>query len=200
MFVFEKDRSNYLNTRKSLIRRVASNCERSWAEFHLAYRSFITSIAHRCGVAGADLDDVVQGIFLEVHRDLNEEEPPDFSDRSFGGWLGQKVKWRVLEYHRHRHRREQPTDPANLANHHVAQPFETLWQRDWHRRLLELSMQRVAEKPRNLLIFQALAVQEVPMDEVCKQFGISRTNADTIKKRVKDKLAEVMREIEKGEI
>lgn len=61
-------------------------------------------------------------------------------------------------------------------------------------------MQRVAEKPRNLLIFQALAVQEVPMDEVCKQFGISRTNADTIKKRVKDKLAGVMREIEKGEI
>lgn len=49
-----------------------------------------------------------------------------------------------------------------------------------------------------MLIFQALAIQEMPMDEVCKQFEISRTNADTIKKRVKDKLAEVVREIEKG--
>lgn len=200
MTVFETDRTCFLSTRKSLIQRVASNCEDSWQELHLAYRGFIAAIALRAGVVDADVDDVVQAIFLEVHRDLNQDDSPDFSARSFGAWLGQKVKWRVGEYHRHRHRREHATDPADLVNHQSARPFDVLWDRDWQRRVLELAMQRVAEKPRNLFIFQALAVQEIPVEEVCSQFEISRTNADTIKKRVKDKLALVILEIEQGEI
>ncbi len=48
------------------------------------------------------------------------------------------------------------------------------------------------------MIFQALAVHEMPVDQVCEQFKITRTNADTIKKRVKDKLVPIVREIESG--
>jgi len=166
----------------------------------MTYSAFVASIARRAGVAAPDIDDVVQAIFQEVHRDFNRPEPPDFRERSFGAWLGQKVKWRVLEYHRHRHRREHATDPAEIPEHDAEQPFERIWQRDWQLKVIELALQRVAEKPRNLLIFQALAIQQMPVDEVCEQFGISRSNADTIKKRVKDKLEPVTREIEAGEI
>lgn len=192
--------SNSWNTRKTLIERISGDCQSSWLEFHQVYRGFVAAIAHRAGVATADVDDVSQTIFLEVHRDLTKSDPPDFRERSFGAWLGQKVKWRVGEYHRHRHRREHPTDPAELPESNSADPFDELWQNDWNRKVLELSLQRVSEQPRNLLIFQALTIQELPVADVCKLFEISRSNADTIKKRVKDKLVPIIQQIETGEI
>lgn len=187
-------------TRKTLIKRVASDCDRSWEEFHQLYCGFVGSIARKFGIPSSEIDDVSQTIFLEVHRDLKKPEAPDFSVRSFGAWLGQKVKWRVLEYHRHRHRREESTDPAALPESCSGRPFEQLWDAEWRRKLLQVALQRVEERPRNLFIYQALAVQEMPMGEVCACFGISRSNADTIKNRVKKKLVPVIRELEAGEI
>jgi len=187
-------------TRKTLIERVSGACEASWREFFMIYKGFVASIARGNGVAADDLDDVIQAIFLEIHRDFRRPDPPDFRDRSFGAWLGQKVKWRVLEYHRHRHRRERATDPADLMLNEQERPFEEGWACEWERKVLEVAMSKVAESPRNLLVFHALAVQNRPVEEVCGMFGISRTNADTIKKRVKDKLDPVVREIEAGEI
>lgn len=166
----------------------------------MIYKGFVASIARGNGVAANDLDDVIQGIFLEIHRDFRRPDPPDFRERSFGAWLGQKVKWRVLEYHRHRHRREHATDPSDLVLNDLDRPFEEAWAREWERKVLEVAMSRLAESPRNLLVFHALAVQNRPVEEVCGMFGISRTNADTIKKRVKDKLEPLVREIEAGEI
>ena len=187
-------------TRKTLIARISSACEASWREFYLIYKGFVASVAMRRGVPPDDVDDLIQTIFMEVHRDLCKPEPPDFSDRSFGAWLGQKVKWRVAEYHRHRHRKEHASDPADLEAGRPEHPFDELWAAEWERKVLEVAMAQMPEKPRNLLIFQALAIQERPVEEVCRMFGISRTNADTIKKRVKDKLEPIVREIETGGI
>lgn len=187
-------------TRKTLIKRVSGACEASWREFFMIYKGFVASIARGNGVAANDLDDVIQAIFLEIHRDFRRPNPPDFRERSFGAWLGQKVKWRVLEYHRHRHRREHPTDPADLDHSEADRPFEDVWAREWERKVLEVAMSKVAESPRNLLVFHALAVQNRPVEEVCRMFEISRSNADTIKKRVKDKLDPIVQEIEAGEV
>lgn len=187
-------------TRKTLIARVANSCESSWREFYLIYKGFVASVAMRRGVLPDDVDDLIQTIFMEVHRDLCKPQPPDFGDRSFGAWLGQKVKWRVGEYHRHRHRKEHATPPRDLDTALPDCPFENLWEHEWERKVLEVAMARVVDKPRNLLVFQALAIQNMPMEEVCGMFGISRTNADTIKKRVKDKLEPIVREIETGVI
>lgn len=185
-------------TRKTLIERTSDACEASWREFYLIYKGFVASIALGRGVAPDDVDDVIQGIFVEVHRDFSKPNPPDFSERSFGAWLGQKVKWRVGEYHRHRHRRECPTNPEDSSLAKQYRPFDVLWHNEWQRKILEVAMTQVEEKPRNLLIFQALAVQQTPVEKVCEMFCISRTNADTIKNRVKDKLDPIVREIEAG--
>ena len=61
-----------------------------------------------------------------------------------------------------------------------------------------MGLQRVDEKPRNLLIFQALARPGRPVEEVCREFGISRTNAETIKNRIKDKLGTEIARLERG--
>jgi len=81
-------------TRKTLIERVSGACEASWREFFMIYEGFVASIACGNGVAADDLDDVIQVIFLEIHRVSRRPDPPDFRDRSFGAWLGQKVKCR----------------------------------------------------------------------------------------------------------
>ena len=124
-------------TRRTLIERLASDCEPSWEEFHWLYRSFVGSIAAKFGIPSGETD---------------------------------------------------------------GDPFDRLWNDQWHRKVIEVAMQRVVEKPRNLLIFQALAIQEMPVTEVCQRFGISRSNADTIKNRVKNKLGPVIRELEAGDI
>ena len=104
----------------------------------------------------------------------------------------------MLEYHRHRHRREQATDPEELPEITESAPFEEVWNAEWQRKLIEVALQSVEEKPRNLLIYQSLALQEIPVVEVCKLFGISRSNADTIKNRVKKRLALAIRELDVG--
>ncbi|MCF7675646.1 MAG: sigma-70 family RNA polymerase sigma factor [Akkermansiaceae bacterium] len=190
---------NPWKTRKTLIERVANACEVSWKEFYQHYKGFVCSIAHKHGVAADDVDDLMQGVFVEIHRDFSHPEPPDFSERSFGAWLGQKVKWRVGEYHRHRYRREFATDPEDLCMTECDEPFDTVWNAEWERKVVELAMQRIVEKPRNLLIFHALAIQQQSVEEVCGLFGITRTNADTIKNRVKAKLEPIVQEIEAGE-
>ena len=187
-------------TRKTLIERVGADCQRSWAEFHRIYAGFVASIALKAGVRSPDVDDVSQSIFMEVHRDLTRPEPPCFRDQSFGAWLARKVKWRVIEYHRHRYRKEVATDPVDMEYGACEYPFESVWRREWDRKVLEIAIARVEEKPRNLMIFQALAVERLPVEKVCEMFGISRSNADTIKKRVKDKLEPIVRKVEEGTV
>jgi RNA polymerase sigma factor (sigma-70 family) len=119
---------------------------------------------------------------------------PDFAARSFGAWLATRVRWRVLDYHRHRHRRELASAVGTVAVNDCSEPFDRIWEAEWQRKLLAMGLSRVGEKPRNLLIFQALALHGRPVEEVCREFGISRTNAETIKNRIKDKLtAEIAR-------
>jgi len=186
-------------TRKTLIARVMDECETSWREFQELYWGFVCSIASGAGVRRADVEDVAQQIFIEICRDFRESKP-DFGERSFGAWLARKVKWRVIEYHRHRHRRETPSEDDQLDPDACSMPFDEIWDREWRQRLVEMAMGRIHETPRNLLIFQSLALRETPVEEVCREFGISRSNADTIKNRVKTKVTEAIRRIEQGEM
>jgi len=59
-------------------------------------------------------------------------------------------------------------------------------------------LKRLEESPKNRLVFIDLTLNETPVEEVCKRYGISRTNADTIKHRVKKKLEPIIEELRNG--
>jgi RNA polymerase sigma factor (sigma-70 family) len=195
-----QNRPMSFNTRKTLISQITSDCEISWQEFHYIYERFVCSIMRRFGVAERDIDDEAQKVFLELHRDLKKEETPNFRERSFGSWFGQKAKWRALQYHRAKGRKEEATDPEAMPETVCEAKLEQIWDREWAKKRLQLAMTRVKASPRNIQIFHALAVEESTIEEVCADFEISRSNADTIKKRVKDQLAIVLSEIEDGDL
>ena len=185
-------------TRKDLIRRIREvGDERSWRELHAAYAGFVAGVAVKCGLPRDEADDVVSCVFAQVHGEARDGRLPDFAERSFGAWLATRVRWRVLDYHRQQRRQEQATVPDAPALNGCCEPFDQLWEAEWQRKLMTMALSRLPEKPRNLLIFQALAFHERPVEEVCREFGISRTNAETVKNRVKDKLAAEIARLER---
>lgn len=190
-----------ITTRKSLIQRVQEEGDRaSWHDFYHTYDGFIISIAMKMGLGSHDAEDVMSQVFDEVHRKFVADDALDFETQSFGGWLGNLVKWRVLDFFRKQKNQGISMDDEYLELLATEKPFEEIWNKEWHRKLMKMALSRVRETPRNLLIFCDLALHETPMATVCERYGISRTNADTIKQRVKQKLAPIVRKLDNAEL
>ena len=71
-----------------------------FADFYRAHFAYVWKSARRLGVQTADLDDVVQETFVNVHRLLDSYEPQG-TER---GWLF-SVLFRVVQRHRRTHSR-----------------------------------------------------------------------------------------------
>jgi RNA polymerase sigma-70 factor (ECF subfamily) len=66
-----------------LVLRAQEGDAQAFAELFQKHRSIVTAIAYRMLGPGADLEDVVQDVFLQVHRSL-----PDFRNQAkFSTWL-----------------------------------------------------------------------------------------------------------------
>jgi RNA polymerase sigma-70 factor (ECF subfamily) len=68
----------------------------SFAELYATYFSFIWSVTRYLGVARAEVDDVVQEIFVIIHKRMHTIEKPE----SLRSWIYSIVRRTVSRYHR----------------------------------------------------------------------------------------------------
>ncbi|MCP5538111.1 MAG: sigma-70 family RNA polymerase sigma factor [Akkermansiaceae bacterium] len=186
-------------TRKTLIQRVQQEGDKaSWDDFYHSYKGFIIAISMKAGLNAHDAEDLMSRVFEEVHRKFCVDPDLSFDQQSFGGWLGNLVKWRIKDFYRKKQNTAEAMNDDILELLGSEKPFDKIWKAEWKKKLVEMALTRVNESPRNLLVFVDLAIKEVAVSTVCKRYDISRSNVDTIKSRVLKKLEPVILKLNKG--
>ena len=143
-----------LPTRRSLISRLRNGQDNdSWRDFFQTYWKLIYAFAIRCGCSDAEAEEVVQETVISISRKMPEYRY-DPAVCSFKGWLMHLTNWRVIDQLRKRRPgKEMPLSldgsAANLLQQMASSApseFETLWEQEWQKNLIDAAMERVKRK------------------------------------------------------
>ena len=143
----------------------------SFEEVYAAHFDFVWRSARAMGVPSASVDDVVQDVFMVVHRRLSEFE----GRAQLRTWLA-RILVRVICEHRRRFRRkeahapleEEPVDRGQLG------PLEQVARREAARALLAILDAMDDEKRQ---VFVLAEVEQLPVPEIATALGINVNTA-----------------------
>ena len=150
----------------------------AWDEFYRVYDSLMRRFAAARGLVGADVDDCVQAVWIQVASSLGEFEHPE-SHSGLRSWLYTLVRSKAGDLLRRKSRR--PAESLDLARESGYEPADTLsdprrlaeaeWERALLETLLEELREEVSETNWRLLKMRCLEGREVP--EVAAELGLS---------------------------
>jgi RNA polymerase sigma-70 factor (ECF subfamily) len=155
---------------------------RTWADFETIYREhfrFVWRTARRLGIEGALVDDVVQEVFVVVHRRLG-----DFEGRSAAKtWLYGIVRRVVADHRRTLRRKPLGTAPdgegLDAASPPEAGPEASAEQAE-RVRLLHRLLSQLDEAKREIFILFEL--EGLTLAEIAEALGV---NANTVASRLR---------------
>jgi RNA polymerase sigma-70 factor (ECF subfamily) len=136
----------------------------SAAELFQAYGAFVWRVLRRLGVADADVDDVVQEVFVAVHRRL-----PAFEGRSSPRTWVYGICVRVASDHRKRARVRRESLPDRLPEPAIDAHQEDDVALREARALLDRLLDGLDEGKR--AVFVLYEIEELPMGEVALALG-----------------------------
>lgn len=155
------------------------------AAFDELFRRHARRVAGLCRrrVAEADVDDVVQDVFVRAHQRLNQLEDPS----AFGGWVRTIAVRRCAELHRRRppvvfqplsdrHHEISVVEPG--AEDHILRAEQAA---EVHERLGELS-----ERDREALWLRD--AMETPISDIAERFGTTEGSARVLLTRARKRL------------
>jgi RNA polymerase sigma-70 factor (ECF subfamily) len=158
-------------------RPVGEASARSWTfdSMYQSHASFVWRNAHRLGVPSSAVEDVMQEVFLVVHRRLAE-----FEERtSVKAWLS-AILIRVVRAQRRTLRRKHvasaqgwsATDPDGLADARAPSPLESAERDDAVRELYAI-LSRMNEDRREVLVLSELEELTAPEIALALQVNIN---------------------------
>lgn len=160
----------------------ASASARTWADFETVYREhfrFVWRTVRRLGIEGAQVDDVVQEVFVVVHRRLG-----DFEGRSTATtWLYGIVRRVVADHRRTLRRKPLGTAPEDDAMDAASAPEdgpEASAEQAERVRLLHHLLSQLDEAKREVFILAEL--EGLTLAEIAEALGV---NANTVASRLR---------------
>ena len=194
--------SVFPETSATLLARLAAQAtgedEAAWARFFELYEPAIVQFVRLRGF-GRDPDDVVQEVFLRL-VDILRAGRFTAGGTPFRAYLATLIRNQLVSIHRaERARGEGRTVP--LEDDLVATPEQTaeLLDLDWRlarrRAALDHLFTRTAVSERSKAVYRRYALDEQPIGEVAKAFGLSRNAVSQIKTRLDRLVAALEREI-----
>ncbi|MBN2498300.1 MAG: sigma-70 family RNA polymerase sigma factor [Deltaproteobacteria bacterium] len=163
------DRRDQLSAEEELelVRGCAGGDPACWHRLYLSYRRDAWRILCRILGPSQDLEDLVQTVFIKVHRSLGR-----FEGRSrFSTWLYRICVHVAMDHLRRKQRRREIADleAAGPLVHPGADPSEQAMHRQAVSRL-QRALAKLKEAKRNVLILHDL--MEVPADEIGRLLDI----------------------------
>ncbi|MBN9523958.1 sigma-70 family RNA polymerase sigma factor [bacterium] len=177
-------------TRESLLVRIRGGDEVAWEEFHTRYRSLIAWAAGRAGLAGADLDDAVQDVMLELFRG----QPTFRYDRTRGRFRDYLfvVTRRAAARARARAARQGVTAvefPEPAADDGLQAEWEAEWQRTVLREALDVVRGEV--EARTFRAFELYELEGRDVAAVATELGVSAATVYQARTRIVRRLRAV---------
>lgn len=183
-------------THASLLIRVRTPQDAAaWQEFDEIYRPMLHRFALACGLCHADAEDVVQGCMEATSRHIASFDY-DPSKGRFRGWLKTLVNNRVRTLHRDRHDVQADTHAFNRPESRESSPeevFDRIWRQEHLRHCLNRVKSEVEES--TFRAFQALVLDEQPVEKVCAELNMSANQVYLIKHRLSNKIRKQMQAI-----
>lgn len=173
-----------LSTHQSLLQRLAAGGDSAaWWEFTARYRDLLVGFARRRGFQQADIDDLLQDLWLQLSRQL-----PDFRyDRDRGRFRGflKTVAMRAIG------KRLRRTDPASDgAGDLVADArdpaADDAWEAEWRQHHLRQAMASVQREFRatDVRVFTELTQRQRPPAELAAELEVTPAAIYQIKSRI----------------
>lgn len=187
-----------LSTHQSLLARLrGGDDQEAWAECFQRYRDLILGVARRRGFAGADGEDLLQDVFVELGKSLPKFEYDQERGR-FRGFL-KTITVRAIGK-RLRRRGPAPaigTDPEMAPDEAVGAPdpeFEATWEAEWRQYHLRLAMGVLHNEVRatDLRAFEAVTQGQRDPRAVASELGISVESVYQAKSRILKRLRELI--------
>ncbi len=182
----------FIPTRQSLLSRLKSwGDQESWREFFDLYGELIYSLARKAGLTDSESQDVLQETLISVAKQM-----PGFKYDprlgSFKGWLRQITQRRIVDQMRKRlpedrfFGTDQPTDAVENLPDDAGSAFESLWEQEWQRQLLQNALRRVKRKvsPKQFQMFDLYVSQQWPMKSIVETLAVSAAQVYMAKLRV----------------
>lgn len=156
-----------------LVERCRVRDEAAWRELYDGHFEFVHRVAFRLGTPAAELDDVVQDVFVIAYRRLDQ-----FDHGRFSTWL-YRICANVVSS-RHRHRRVRRLFAAWLP--WTVQPASSeAPTRALERTAAELAVQRVLEamSPKKREVLVLFELEELPAREIAALVGCPESTVFT---------------------
>ena len=196
---------NNETTRSSVLKAVANvGNEAAWARFFDLYAGFVFTIARSRGLSAEDADDVVQGVFVDLSRQM-----PTFDyDRArgkFRSYLFGLVNWRITDKLK-ANKRESDSKAAYLNETAVSAGDAAFIEREWQEAALNEALRRLKAEVNadHFAAFVESTVEGIDTESVVKLHGLTRDNLYQIRTRLTAKLkplvAEVLKEMNEGKM
>lgn len=192
-------------TRTSVLSGVRDGSEAAWSRFFDIYAGYVYSLANQAGLIGADGDEIVQTVFIELAKP-GGFDGYDRNKGAFRPWLRRRVEWRIKDEFRRRVASARndallKADMAKMASDPGAEQDEL-----WRSAVRDEAMRRLRAEasPTHFAIFQASVIEEIPTENVMSLYHVSRDNLYQIKKRMramfKRLFAEALRDLDDPEL
>lgn len=158
-----------------------------------AHHAFVWRILRHLGVAPADLEDVLQEVFMVVHRRLSEYREQD----KMRSWL-YAISMRVVRDHRRRVGRRQEDLREAPEVPHEAQQASTLADQQ----ALSIAQRMIAELPeKQREVFMLYEIEQLSMSEIALAVGCPLPTAYARLRKARERvLADVARVRLRGEM
>lgn len=177
-----------------------SSSNSSWREFDARYQPLLMAVAHRLGLDATHAEDAAQETlttFLVEYRDGRySREKGRLRD-----WLAGIMRHKVHDVQRQLHR-QKALAPDSLPNETDApepdMPIEAAMEEEWSRWLLRECCQRVRGEVTQQAYesFDLFALQQLPADQVAQRLGISVDLVYQNKRRILQRIRQLLPEIE----
>lgn len=178
--------------------RITGEDEAAWARFFELYEPAIRRFVELRGMGG-DPDDVVQEVFLRLVDVLRAGR---FAPGAvpFRAYLSTLIRNQLVDLHRRAVVRGEGRC-VPIAEDQVATPEQTalLLDLDWRlarrRAAVEHVLTKTAVSAQSKAVYRRYALEERPIGEVAREFGLPRNSVSQIKTRLDRLVAAVEREI-----
>lgn len=187
-----------LQTHASLLVRLRDlDDSDSWAEFYRTYERVVRGLARKRGLTDPEAEEVAQDVFKRIAETIHTFERAPRAG-SFRRWLYQLARWRADDKLRERGRidvepmHDRSGTGSSSRAHHVAAPddVEQNLEIEARRQLLKAALDRLARRlpPRDLQIFQLLALEEWTAAKVAQFLGVTPSLVYVVRHRVAQQL------------
>jgi RNA polymerase sigma factor (sigma-70 family) len=204
-------RQAMLPTRRSLLSRLKQwDDQESWRCFFDTYWRLIHGMARRAGLNEAESQDVVQETVISVARQMSGFRY-DPARGSFKSWLLQITRRRIADFLRVQYRQVRPAQRDTHATPRKtpqweqvpderAGGFETLWENEWQKCLLEVALQRVRQRVSALQyqMYACYVLQGREPAEVSRLLGVTVGQLYLAKHRVGGLVRKEVQRLEEG--